>query len=292
MRIGIAACEAFPTLSESNEYFRKSLIALGAEAPVLLWNRDPLAAFLGCDLVVLRQTWDYQDDPGGFAAWMVRAESLGVRIEAPSSLAIWNNDKRTLTELQAQGISIPQTVAVTSRSYTEPISEIASDKIVLKPAFGGSGIGVSVCDRNRFGEAVSRLRSEVPGRPLIAQEFLPEIAHGEWKITCIGGQAALAIRAVPSAGEFRINSRFRPHIEIADPPEPALAASQKLMNWVGTPLCGRVDGVMRGNEFICTEVELTDPDLHLHYRPEIAAILAEKTLHLAAAAGGMAVAES
>jgi len=50
------------------------------------------------------------------------------------------------------------------------------------------------------------------------------------------------------------------------------------MAFVGTPLCGRVDGVMRAGAFVCTELELCDPDLHLHLAPEVATVLAAATL--------------
>ena len=79
-------------------------------------------------------------------------------------------------------------------------------------------------------------------------------------------------------GEFRINSRFGPTIAAAEPPAAARSAAEKFMAFVGAPLCARVDGVMREDRFICTELELCDPDLHLHYAPEVATILAEATL--------------
>ncbi|MEL6266119.1 MAG: hypothetical protein AAFR52_10820 [Pseudomonadota bacterium] len=278
MRIAIAACARNPSLSRSNACYRHSLEARGAEVAVLAWNRDPMAAFLRHDLVVLRQTWDYQEDPGGFAAWLVRLEALGGRVEAPAPLAIWNNDKRTLVELGAAGIPIPETVALRDGVETALPSGTGTDRIVLKPAFGGDGVGVGVCNRAEIGATLRELHAEAPGRPYMAQAFLPEIGGGEWKMTVIEGAVALAVRAVPRAGEFRINTRFGPSIEVATPPAAARRCAERVMQIVGTPLCGRVDGVMRGDGFICTEVELCDPDLHLHHDPTVADHLAERTL--------------
>ena len=54
----------------------------------------------------------------------------------------------------------------------------------------------------------------------------------------------------------------------------ACGAAEKILTWLGQPLCARVDGVMRGDSFICTEIELTDPDLFLDQSPEAAHQLA------------------
>ena len=284
MRMAIAACAAYPDLSRSNACLRDSLEAQGVRVEVLLWNQDPIPRFLDQDLVLLRQTWDYQDDPGGFAAWMVRAEALGGRMSAPSALTVWNNDKRTLSDLSAIGIEVPETVRVTLGSDPSLSGPLGTDKIVLKPVFGGSGVGVQLCDNaSLLGETLQTVTQAAPGRPVMAQSFLPEIADGEWKITCIDGEAVLAVHAVPKAGEFRINSRFGPTIRLAAPPADAVAAAGKIMAWLGTPLCGRVDGVMRNERFICTELELTDPDLHLHYDPSVAERLAQSAIRRAKA---------
>lgn len=274
MKIAIAACARYPELSASNACLRDALTANGAEAPVLLWNRDTFASFLACDLILLRQTWDYMDDPGGFASWLIQLETLGGRAENPGRLAIWNNDKRTLSQLDALGVETPRTTTIVDDGQPTLLAPLPQGRIVLKPAFGGGGHGVKLCEPDALAEEVAVLRTEAPGQPIMAQEFLPEIADGEWKMTCIDGSVALAIHAVPRNGEFRINNRFGPDVTHRDPPEAARRAAETLMHALGTPLCGRVDGVMRGNRFLCTELELTDPDLHLHHDADVAHKLA------------------
>lgn len=280
MKIILAACASHPTLSPSNAKLHDALVALGASVELLVWNRAPVESFVQADLVLTRQTWDYQADPGGFAAWMVRLKDLGGRVEPRPALAVWNNDKRTLVELAAFGVQVPQTVALVAAEATQ-LDSIATDKLVLKPAFGGDGFGVHLTDRANLAETVAAVQAEVPGRPIMAQEFLPEIKNGEWKLTCVEGQVACALHAVPDGDAFRINSRFKPKSQIAEPPQDAVKVAEKIMAELGTPLCGRVDGVMRGDRFICTELELTDPDLHLHLAPAAATRLAEAALRRA-----------
>ena len=50
---------------------------------------------------------------------------------------------------------------------------------------------------------------------------------------------------------------------------------------LGEPLlCVRVDGVLRDENFICTELEPTDSDLHLHLADGSATRLAAATLSM------------
>lgn len=279
-RIIIASCRSNPVLSESNAAYVSALKEQGIfDVSVLAWNSDSIHEFAKSDLVVLRQTWDYQDDPGGFAAWISRLHRLGTMIESPHDIAIWNNDKRTLSEFSVAGVSIPKTVYLSPEMSWCDLEDMGSDKIVLKPAFGGSGVGVRICDSSNFEEQLSDARKESIGRPILAQEYLPEIADGELKMTCINGKVKFALLAIPKPGEFRINSRFQPITTIVQPPASAIAAAEQMLSWIGQVLlCSRIDGVMRGDEFICTEVELTDPDLHLHRVPNSAMELATATL--------------
>ena len=83
-------------------------------------------------------------------------------------------------------------------------------------------------------------------------------------------------------GEFRTNSRFSPQIDVVTAPEVAKAQAEWVMRWLGNPLYGRVDGVMRDGQFLCTEVEVTEHDLFLHLSPYVAGLLAERTLARAA----------
>lgn len=278
MQIAIAACRTNPQLSSSNKTLQSALEAAGARVSVLNWNEHAAADFLSCDLTLLRQTWDYQNDPGGFAAWLIRLDANGGQIEARPDLAIWNNDKRTLIELKAAGVEVPATFRSVEDALASQDDRVLTEKLVLKPAFGGDGVGVEQTSYSDMEETQAKIQQDLPGRPIMVQEFLPEIGDGEWKMTCIEGKVELAVHAKPMSGEFRINSRYGPTIEAAEPPAAARSAAEKIMAFVGAPLCARVDGVMRADTFICTELELCDPDLHLHYAPEVAMILAEATL--------------
>ena len=264
-KIIIAACRTNPVLSKSNAALKSALEDNGFRVTVLNWNEADTNEFLDSDIVLLRQTWDYQDDPGGFAAWATRLSSKNCNVQNLPDLAVWNNDKRTIVEYAEAGVNIPASCDTALFKLDECFEYLGSKKIVLKPAFGGSGVGVRICEENNYVKELTALKKEVPSRPIIAQEYLPEILNGEWKLTCIDGNVSFAVHLLPKSGEFRVNSQFDPTIHIAEPPKSAVTAATSIMKWIDHPILScRVDGVLRNNDFICTEVELTDPDLHLH----------------------------
>ncbi len=263
-RIAIATCRKYPDLSPSNKALAVALAGKGAAVKTLPWNGGDGAEFVGSDLVLLRQTWDYQDDPGGFASWANWTVRKGARVRNTVDLAVWNNDKRTLPELRSAGIPVPVSVPVFN-GYDPDLSLIPTEKIVVKPAFGGSGVGVFLTTKKEFKTDFAAACIEAPARSWMVQEFLPEIAEGEWKLTCFGGTSDFAVHLKPQAGEFRVNSRFEPTFTVAAPPDAARKAAEAVASWFGDSLlCYRIDGIVREDRFICTELELTDPDLHLH----------------------------
>ena len=279
MRTAIAVCRLFPELSASNQAYLQALEAAGAEVDCLAWNVAPIAAFHDYDVVVLRQTWDYQVDAAGFAAWLSRLAMDGVALHNPAPVAIWNNDKRTITELAEAGFDVPATADLDRHEIGEAASRIGGETFVLKPAYGGGGVGVRLAKRQELSAALEEAQTEAPGRPFMLQEFLPEIDQGEWSLSFSGGAFSHAVVKIPRRGEFRVNNRFSPESRLAEPPAGVAESAAAILASIPAPLLyARVDGVLRAGRFICTELELCDPDLHLHMAPGSAERLAAATL--------------
>lgn len=278
MNIGIVACAAFPKLTKSNQLYANALRSHGANVRVLLWDKDPIDMFRACDLVVLRQTWDAQDDPVGFAAWAVRAVSRDVRFQNPAWQAVWNNDKRNLSELAALGIRIPKMMSVIASQKIPVLGRAFSDQLVLKPAIGGAGDGVIRCDAKDIVDTLHQAFLDTNGRPYLVEEFIPEFMEGQLKLICIDGRVTFSVLSRPAPGEFRTNEQYGAVDSPCQAPEKAIAAAEKIMKWAHKPLYGRVDGVMSGGQFICTGLKLTDPALYFEFNREAAEELASATL--------------
>ncbi|HWA48634.1 MAG TPA: hypothetical protein VG742_10190, partial [Dongiaceae bacterium] len=126
---------------------------------------------------------------------------------------------------------------------------------------------------------VAGIAAEVPGRPLMVQSYLPEIEEGEWSLIFLGGAFAHAVLKRPAPGEFRINSRFGGTRAAVSPPRAMIADGEHVASLLPeVPLYARIDGVMRDGRLLCTELELTDPNLYFDLAPESAQKLASLTL--------------
>ena len=157
-QIVFASCRAYPQLSKSNQTLANALENAGANVTSHPWNARDQHPFANADLIFLRQTWDYINDPGGFASWLMWRQRAGSRILNTPDLAIWNNDKRTLNTLPDLGITVPITIPMHSEDQAV-LADIPTEKIVIKPAFGGSGIGVELATKSTFDDVMGKLKA-------------------------------------------------------------------------------------------------------------------------------------
>jgi glutathione synthase/RimK-type ligase-like ATP-grasp enzyme len=150
---------------------------------------------------------------------------------------------------------------------------------VVKPASGASGYSVELVERDAAAAAVGKLAAEAHATGIVVQEFLPQIAEGELSLVYFNGVHSHAVRKIPAAGEFRVNSRFNA-IRRADKPDTAIVADgmAALRSLPEMPLYARVDGVVRENRLVVIELELIEPALFLDFDPPSAERFAEATI--------------
>jgi glutathione synthase/RimK-type ligase-like ATP-grasp enzyme len=300
MKVAVVTCRAYPGISSSDALYRDALEELGAQVRVVPWNDGAAAdaaALAGMDAVVLRSPWDYPHDLAAFLAWIARLEEAGVRLLNRGPLVRWNVDKRYLLDLRDAGVGVPDMALLgpdaDAGALRDALSALGVEdgaEAVLKPAWGGSGFAVALVSRAGAADALGRAKAEAPGRPLLVQRFLPEVAaEGEASFVFIGGRFAHAVRKRPADGEFRVNSRYGPRPPERFEPSPALLEdAQRVLSALpggSPPLYARIDGVPgRDGRLACLEAEVVDPALFLDLAPETAAAFARATLEHAAGA--------
>lgn len=280
--IGIAVGAANRNLSVSDSLFADALVASGCRVVSVSWNECAISDLATCDAIVLRATWDYQDDPRGFSSWTRQIEEAGIRLFNSAALAAWNNDKRHTIELFDAGLPVPRTLDMErwQGSVADAADALGGD-VVLKPTWGGDGIGVHRATSRSVDSVIAEVRAELPDRPLLMQPYLPSIKDGEWSLIFVAGQFCHAALKLPASEDFRANSRFGATRRLATPPKVAVDVAAQVLAFVGSaPLYARVDGVMANNNFICTELELTDPNLYLDLAPQTAERLAAETIRM------------
>lgn len=80
--------------------------------------------------------------------------------------------------------------------------------IVLKPAYGYGGRGIIKIPKSGDNlEAILEMHSQQSKEPLVAQQFLPDVAEQEKRVILIDGKISGAFGRIPAKGEIRSNMR-------------------------------------------------------------------------------------
>jgi glutathione synthase/RimK-type ligase-like ATP-grasp enzyme len=249
-----------------------ALERLGVTPIELPWT-EGLANVRREDTLVIRAIWNYHLRPHDFVTWLEAVSSIGCRLINPERLLRWNYKKSYLREIAAKGVRIPTTFFFDSRDdFAEKPPHLSPDvEWVVKPIISASAHGTFRVADHRVADTVRQF----PYEAFLVQEFLPEIADGEWSLIFIGGEFSHAVTKIPKSGEFRIQSEFGGRVVAQQPPPEILAAAQQIVAVLPEkPVYARIDLILRGNSPLLIEIELIEPDLFLPTHPPAAERLA------------------
>ncbi len=268
--IVFATCLAQPALQKSDATLAAACERRGVSVRPAPWNGDQ-AAFGEADAVVVRSTWDYQETPEAFAAWLKGLEG-GRPVFNPLAMMRANMSKRYLLALAEKGAPLPpaRLVEPDAEAIAAAMDELGLAEAVVKPEFGATASGLSLVARgDKAGLAAAARKMAMPG---LVQALVPEIAaRGETSFIFIGGAFAHAVTKRPKPGEIRCQAEHGGSAEIASAPDWAVAEARSILGLIsGEPLYARVDAVMLDGELRLMEVELIEPELFFTYAPEAA----------------------
>ncbi|MFD7883980.1 RimK family alpha-L-glutamate ligase [Streptomyces bauhiniae] len=262
------------------------LRAAGADAEARFWD-DPDADWAGCDLVLIRSTWDYTWRTAEFLAWVDRVDAL-TRLLNPVDVVHWNTDKRYLGELASAGVPTVPT------RYLPPGAEPdlpTGHEYVIKPA---SGAGARYAARYTPDErelAVGQLaHMHAEGLTAMVQPYMRGVdRHGERALHFFGGRLLHASRkgaVLVSGTPFDAVKTPHPRLEKWQPTLAELDVAERALAAVpgGAErlLYGRVDLIDGEDGQPCVlELELVEPHLflglHPESRPRIAQLIIQAT---------------
>jgi glutathione synthase/RimK-type ligase-like ATP-grasp enzyme len=213
------------------------------------------------DTLAIRAIWDYHLRPQEFVAWLDEVRRIGCRMINSEALIRWNHRKTYLKELAQKGVSTPETFFYRSAvEFASTPSHLSHAEYVLKPV-----ISASAHRTTRVAAAdVAKGAQDFTNSEFMVQEFLPEIAAGEWSLIYIGQMFTHAVKKVPTSGEFRSQRDFGAKQEAGTPPQSAITQGKRILHLLPEPAAyARIDFVMRGDTPLLIELELIEPELFL-----------------------------
>lgn len=282
MLILFATAPGIPALTQDDQIAAEALQSRGVRVAPVIWSAAPDET--GADAVIIRSCWDYHLHEAAFRAWIHRLESGGTRVINSPALVRWNLHKSYIAELERRGVSVVPTVFVRNgdtRRLPEIIEAARWREAVVKPAVSLSAWEtwrVPLHDADAHEDRFLRLRAQ---GDVLVQEFLPAVSSaGEWSLMFFGHRFTHAVRKLPKAGDFRVQTEHGGSASLEMPPQRLIDAAERVLQALPErPVYCRIDGVESGGAFTVMEVEAIDPVLFFSLHPPAAAHFADEIMN-------------
>jgi len=221
------------------------------------------------DVVVIRTTWDYQNDPNAFLAVLESIDRSGARLENSLELVRWNMQKTYLRDIDAKGVSIVPTLweegALDKTKLSSFFDQLDAEEIIIKPIIGANADHTFHLPRSQNNAKMAVLEEIFRRRAYMVQPFMPRIVEeGEFSLIYFGGMHSHTILKTPKTNDFRVQEEHGGNIRsVIAEPELLDSGQQVIDSLPQTPLYARADFVRtEQSQFALMELELIEPALY------------------------------
>jgi len=227
-------------------------------------------------VVIIRSTWDYQNDVSAFFKVLEKIEASHAILENSLEIVRWNLEKTYLKDLEAQGIQIVPTHwydKFDTHSLTKAFNYWNCEEIIVKPVVSANADNTFRIHTQRQLNDQLQLFSVFENRAYMVQPFIQNILkEGEFSTFYFNGEYSHSILKTPKQGDFRVQEEHGGSLLKIEPEVTLKDISLKILQQINpTPLYARLDFVRnKNNEFCVMEVELIEPSLYFNMDPQAA----------------------
>jgi len=221
------------------------------------------------DVVVIRTTWDYQNDPDAFLAVLESIDRSGARLENSLELVRWNMQKTYLRDIEAKGASIVPTLweegALDTTKLGSFFDQLDAEEIIIKPIIGANADHTFRLPRSRNNAKMAVLEEIFRRRAYMVQPFMRRIVEeGEFSLIYFEGMHSHTILKTPKTNDFRVQEEHGGNIRsVVAEPELLHSGQHVIDSLPQRPLYARVDFVRtKQSTFSLMELELIEPALY------------------------------
>lgn len=220
--------------------------------------------------VIIRSTWDYQNDAEGFLKVLEEIDKSAAQLENSLSLVKWNIDKIYLDDLKKRGVKIVPTIWMhkfNADIINKAFSEFAVQELIIKPRVSANADFTYRITKNNLPGLQSHLEAIFSERHCMLQPFMSNILNeGEFSLFYFGGSYSHAILKTPKTADFRVQEEHGGTLKSIFPDKRLLDAGSNVMEVIDPlPLYARVDFVRNNmGEYLLMELELIEPSLYFN----------------------------
>jgi glutathione synthase/RimK-type ligase-like ATP-grasp enzyme len=221
------------------------------------------------DAVIVRSTWDYQNDLEKFKNILEKINSVS-HLENDFELMKWNMNKNYLFDLEQKGVRIVETIwekSFNSSLVHEYFDKLNTDEIIIKPNVSASADNTFRLSKENINEQLPTLEKIFATREFMVQPFLKNIIdEGEYSLFYFDGKFSHSVLKKPKEKDFRVQEEHGGDIQPFNVSSEMKVIGENILKKLSTiPLYGRVDLVrIKQNEFALMELELIEPSLYLN----------------------------
>ncbi len=271
-KVALLSTERFTTLDEDLPGLVEDLRRLGVDVTVADWH-DEGRDWSAFDLVVIRSTWDYTDDPPGYLL-ALEGIAAATRLANPLPVVRANIDKAYLARLIALGVPV---VPTTVLGPGDPVVLPQGTATVVKPTVSAGARDTERYEADDGAGARAHIdRLHEAGRSVLVQPYIEAVdERGETGLVYVGDALSHAFRKGPlltSGAPFVANAYREETIEPRTPAAEEIEVAERVLDLVAELVPGfsrsdlvyaRVDLVPGPEGPLLMELELVEPSLFL-----------------------------
>ncbi|GAA6184533.1 hypothetical protein [Aliiglaciecola sp. NS0011-25] len=244
------------------------LAEMGWEAVEISWHADG-TNWDDYEVVIIRSTWDYQNNADAFLARLQQIDSSTAKLENSLALVQWNIRKDYLKSLEAKGVGIVPTIWCDTfdlEFMKGAFEQFNCREIVVKPLVSANADYTYRLSLESVVAEEAGLTEVFSNRPFMIQPFLKSVINeGEYSLFYFNGQYSHCIVKVPKQNDFRVQEEHGGQLRSVEADEHILAGAQKVLTALPEmPLYARIDLVKYKDTYVTMEVELIEPSLYFN----------------------------
>ena len=241
---------------------------IGWNAEEISWRNENVN-WNDYDSVIVRSTWDYQNDSEKFISVLEKINGVS-HLENELELMKWNMNKNYLFDLEQKGVKIVDTIwekNFNTNLAHEYFEKLDTDEIIIKPNISANADNTFRLTREKLNKNLQLLKKIFAAREFMVQPFLKNIIEeGEYSLFFFNGGFSHSVLKKPKENDFRVQEEHGGNIQPFKVSSELILIAENIIKKLSTiPLYGRVDLVRtKENEFALIELELIEPSLYLN----------------------------
>jgi len=242
---------------------------LGWSVDHVSW-RDKQADWSQYRAVIIRSTWDYQQDASAFMQVLADIENSSAVLLNSLKIAQWNINKNYLREVEQKGAAIIPTLWLEAFDFTQVadyFDHFNTTQLIIKPTISANSDNTFWLKKGNYKELQSLLEASLTDRQLMVQPFVPEIIEeGEYSLFYFAGNYSHCILKTPKSGDFRVQEEHGGLLKSIQPSLDLQKAAEKALTTIPEKtLYARIDLVAYQGQYLLMEIELIEPSLYFNF---------------------------